>query len=228
MAEELRPRGEGRERSSMDLWRSRRMAMDPQQMQRDRDARSGMFNQDDAAYSPEVDPRLGEMAGAAEQQASDFRNNLELIQRQRGEQEGEGVRRNLAESMAGIRGNYSSRGLLYGGMARGAEGQARAGAANEMLAAQANVNEQARQQAGLLESNAYSIRDQQRRLLQARKDALYNRRMGMIEDQLGIDTKDMQNAQAAGQAAGAAAGSAAAYANQPKQQPTTTTTKKTG
>lgn len=209
--------------NAMDRWKLANQTMGEQQR---RDARSAQFNQEDAAYSPEIDPRFGELADAQEQEAMNFRNNLAGIQKQRGIQAGEGVRRSLAENMAGMRGNYSNRGLLYGGMARGQEAQLQAGAANEMLYNQSNINEQARQQASNLESSAYATRDQQRRMLQARKDALYNRRMGMIEERLGVDTKDRDNAAAAGAAAGQAAGMAAAY-GQGNKQDTTTTTKKT-
>lgn len=172
---------------TFDEWKRAKDQAAASQAQQERDNRSAQFNQEDASYGPEVDPRLDKLAGLAESNANEFRQNMPQIAQARANQAGEGIRRNLAENMAGARSGYSSRGLLYSGLARNAEAGAQANAAGQMLNTRSQINNDVEDQSNALDQGAWGVRDTQRQLLQGRKDALYNRRVGMIDQRMQGD-----------------------------------------
>lgn len=100
-------------------------------------------------------------------------------------QQGDQSRRRLAEGMAGIRNNASQRGLLYSGLARGAEAGAQAQAGAAMSNYQAQVNQASDQKVSELSNQAATqgIQDYGRDI--DRSNEAYKQALGRYKQKAG-------------------------------------------
>jgi len=119
---------------------------------------------------------LGAYQTKQAEQAKNFRAKMPSMQQEQEVGIKQNTRSELARELAGIRGNMSSRGLLYSGLRRGAEADQSAQAASQAAAQRANVNQTLLGQAEGLDQNAIQSGLALQQSRQAQADAEYEAR----------------------------------------------------
>ncbi len=122
-----------------------------------------------------VDPRLGQIADAQAQQAQQFRSNIPQMSEAQGTAAADDTRRQLAGTVAGVRQNANSRGLLYSGLRQAGEANAGAQAASGLAQKQAGINNNLQGQATTLENQALQSGMGVRQLQQDQYNNAYQR-----------------------------------------------------
>lgn len=115
------------------------------------------------------------------QTAKDFRTQMPSVAQEQENRLKEQSRRSLASDLAGTRGAFSQRGLLYSGLRRGAEADITSNNAAQAAAQRANINQTLEGQAQALEQNAIGsgLRLQEQR--QQMADADYQAKLQALQ-----------------------------------------------
>lgn len=122
---------------------------------------------------PESQGLLNQQQTAAKQ----FRSGLPAYEQQQYLGAENNARRNLANKMSGITGNYASRGLLYSGLKQGAQSQAGSDTASQLAQQRMGINTGALDMANQMENQAIQSGMQTQAMKQQLKDDEYNRNL---------------------------------------------------
>lgn len=157
--------------------------------------------------------RANQIRGQLTQQATDYRSKLPQLQQQMFNPVADQSRRELGQQMRGINTVSNQRGLLYSGMRKGAQAEARGNMSAGLAAKRAQINANTTAQADAYDQaavggnrEAQDMAMQQAQQKQQRNDQNYAQALERRKQRMG---QTMGMANAAGQSVGSVAGALA-------------------
>lgn len=136
--------------------------------------------------SYQVSPEVKALQQAQLKKAQDYRAGLAGMKEQEAQRAGIDQRQNLANSLAGVQKNASSRGLLYSGLERQGEVQAGQNAAGQAAQQIAGANQGLDQQADALDTQAIQSGLGIQGMQQGSLNDAYNQAMAARQAQMGM------------------------------------------
>lgn len=128
-----------------------------------------------------VDPNFANLVSQQQAQAAAFEAGAPNLAQQQSVQASENTRQGLASKMSGIKSQSNKRGLLYSGLKQAQESGAQQGAAGQLAAQKANINNSVRDQSENLNNQATQGGFALQEARQASADQNYANAMGQKE-----------------------------------------------
>lgn len=147
-------------------------------------ANGGMFNPNiQQPQAPGVDPGVAQMLHQEQQQATSFRQNMPQMEQSAYQNLAQKTNQQMGANLNSIKQNSNSRGLLYGGVNAGLQGQERANTAVNLAQGREQINDQYETAANQMDQAAMGYGQMVQQSQQAIQDSIYNQALTNMMNQ---------------------------------------------
>ena len=136
-------------------------------------------------YLKKLSERTKGIASEQRKQADEYKKQAPELQTKRFNVAGDGLRKELAGNIQGVRQGANKRGLLYSGLRQGAEGQLNSGLSGDLMGAQGAISKDIAEETKRMDFDALQGELQAAQVDQQLKNDLYKRQLQARESYIG-------------------------------------------